>query len=71
MVYADAVNVLGGRVHTTNKNRESVAVASKEIGKEVHADNTNYMVIQCDQKAGRSHNTKIDNSSFERVEEFK
>jgi hypothetical protein len=24
-----------------------------------------------DQNAGRSHNIKIDNSSFERVEEFK
>jgi len=30
-----------------------------------------YMVMSRDQNAGRSHNTKIDNSSFERVEEFK
>jgi hypothetical protein len=30
-----------------------------------------YMVMSRDQNAGRSHNTKVDNSSFERVEEFK
>jgi len=29
------------------------------------------MVISRDQNAGRSHNIKIDNSSFEMVEEFK
>jgi hypothetical protein len=30
-----------------------------------------YMVMSRDQNAGRSHNMKIDNSYFERVEEFK
>ena len=29
------------------------------------------MVMSRDQNAGRSHDIKIDNSSFERVEEFK
>ena len=29
------------------------------------------MVMSRDQNAGRSHNMKTDNSSFERVEEFK
>jgi hypothetical protein len=31
----------------------------------------NYLVMSRDQNAGLSHNLKIDNSSFERVEEFK
>jgi len=30
-----------------------------------------YMVMSSDQDAGRSHGIKNDNSSFERVEEFK
>ena len=34
-------------------------------------DNTKYMVMCRDQNAGRSHSMKTDNSSFERVEEFK
>ena len=46
-------------------------MASKEIGLEVNADKTKYMVMSRDQNAGQSHNMKIDNSSFERVEEFK
>jgi len=46
-------------------------VSSKEIGLEVNADKTKYMVMSRDQNAGRSHNMKIDNMSFERVEEFK
>ena len=38
---------------------------------EVNADKTKYMVMSREQTAGLSHTTKIDNSSIERVEEFK
>jgi hypothetical protein len=44
---------------------------SKESGMEVNADKTKYMVMSRDQTAGRSHSMKTDNSSFEKVEEFK
>jgi len=53
------------------KNTEALLVSSKEIGLEVNSDKTKYMVMSQDQNAGQSHNIKIDNSSFERVEEFK
>jgi hypothetical protein len=46
-------------------------VASKEIGLQVNVDKTKHMVMSRDQNAGRRYNIKIDNSSFERVEEFK
>jgi len=46
-------------------------VASKQTGLEVNADKTKYMIMSRDQNAGRSHSIKTDNSSFERVEEFK
>jgi hypothetical protein len=36
-----------------------------------NADKTKYMVISRDQNAGQCHNMKIDNSSFERVEQLK
>jgi hypothetical protein len=71
MVYADDVNILGGSVHTIKKNAEALVAASKEIGLEVNADKTKYMVRSRDQNAGRSHRIKTDNGSFERVEEFK
>ena len=48
-----------------------IVVATKEIGLEVNADKTKYMVMPRDRNAGRGHSVKIDNSSIERVEEFK
>jgi hypothetical protein len=46
-------------------------IAGKEIGLEVNAEKTKYMVMSRNQNAGRSHSIKIDSKSFERVEEFK
>jgi hypothetical protein len=43
----------------------------KEFGLEVNADKTNYMVMSRDQNVGRSQNIKPDNSSFQRLENFK
>jgi hypothetical protein len=63
--------MLGGSVHIIKKNIETLIVGSKEIGIEVNADKTKYMVMSRDQNTGRSHNIKINNSSFERVGEFK
>jgi len=62
---------LGGSVRTVKENAEALIVASKEIGLEINAYKTRYMVMSQDQNAGRSHSMNIDNGSFERVEEFK
>jgi hypothetical protein len=48
-----------------------VVVAGKEIGLLTNADKTKYMVMNRHQNAGQCHSIKTDNSSFERVEEFK
>src|SRR5215469_2278977 len=53
------------------KNAEALAAATKEIGLEVNAHKTKYMTVSRDQNAGRIDSMKIDNSSIERVEEFK
>ena len=64
LVYAD--NILYGSVHTVKKkNTEALVVASKETGLEVNTDKHKNMVMFRDQNAGRSHNMKIHNSSFE------
>jgi len=71
LVYADDANMLGGSVHTLKENAEDLIMVSKEIGLEVNADKTKHMVMSQDQNAGQNHNIKIDNRSFETVEEFK
>ena len=42
----------------------------KENRLDVNADKTKYMVASGEQYAWQSHNIKIDNSSFQRVEQF-
>jgi hypothetical protein len=69
-VYADDVNMLGGSVRAIKESAESLLVVSKGIGLEVNAEKTKCMVMSRDQTAGRSHSTKTDNSSVERVEDI-
>jgi len=71
LAYADDVNVLGGSIRAVKENAEALVVAAKGTGVEVNADKTKYVVMFRDQNAGRTHSMKIDNSSFERVDEFK
>jgi len=52
LAYADDVNILGGSVHTAKENAEALLVATKEIGLEVNADKTMYMVMSRDRNAG-------------------
>ena len=71
VAYADDVNILGGSIHTLKENAEALVAATREIGLEVSADKSKYMVMSRDQNAGRIHSVRIDNSTFGRVEEFK
>jgi len=48
-----------------------MVVVGTVIGLQVNADKTQYMVMSRDQDEGRGHKMEIDNSCFERVEEFK
>jgi aminoglycoside phosphotransferase family enzyme len=70
LVYVDDVNILGRNIRTTNEYTGALGSDNKEIGLEGNADKTKYMVMSRFQNARRSHNIKIDNSSFERVEDF-
>ena len=67
LAYADDVNILGGSIHTLKENAEALVAATRVIGLEVIADRTKYMDMSRDQNAGRNHNVRIDNSTFEKV----
>ena len=71
LAYADDVNMLGGSINTVKENAEALVAATRRIGMEVSADKTKCMVMSRDQNAGRIHSVRMDNSTFERVEEFK
>ena len=52
LAYADDVNILGGSIHTLKENPEALVAATREIGLEVSADKTKYMVMFRNQNAG-------------------
>ena len=68
--YADDVNILGGSIHTLKEDAEALVAATREIGLEISADETKYMIMSRDQKAGRNHSLGNNDSAFERVEDF-
>jgi len=63
LAYADDVNVLGGSIHTLKENSEALVAAAREVGLEVSADKTKYMVMSRDQNAGRIHSVRMNNKS--------
>jgi hypothetical protein len=71
LVYADDVIILGRSIHTIRKNIEALLIASKEIGLEVNAEKTKYMIMSRDQNTGQNGYVQIGNESFETVEQFK
>ena len=48
LAYAGDVNILGGRVDTVKENAEALVAATREIGLEVNADKTKYIVMSRD-----------------------
>ena len=71
LVHASDVNILGASVRILKRNTAAAAFANKEIGLEVNFNITKYTVMPRVQNAGRSHNIKIRNRSFERAGQFK
>jgi len=55
LAYADDINILGGSIHTLKRNAEDLVAATRELGLEVSADNTKYMVMSRDQNTGQIH----------------
>ena len=58
-------------IHPVKENAVALVAAATEIGLEVSADKTKYIVMSRDQNAGRIYSVRIDNSTFEGVKEFK
>jgi hypothetical protein len=61
---------LGDNIDTTKKSTETLIDASKEVGLEVNAEKTKYMLLSRHQNAGQNDIIKIGDSSFENVEKL-
>jgi len=48
LAYADDINILGGSIHILKENVEALIGTTREIGLEVSADKTKYMVMSRD-----------------------
>jgi hypothetical protein len=65
------VNLLGNSVDTIKENSETLLEGSRNIGLEINAEKTKYMIMSCRLNSGQNQNIKIANESFEKVEKFK
>jgi hypothetical protein len=71
LVYADDVNLLGDSVNTMKENSETLLEASRDIGLEMNAEKTKYMIMSHHPNSGQNQNIRIANESFEKVAKFK
>jgi hypothetical protein len=70
LVYGDDIIIIAGSVHTRQEHAETSVQAGRDIGLDINAEKTKYLVMSRDQNAG-CHSIKNDNNSFESTEEFK
>jgi hypothetical protein len=71
LAYADDVNLLGDSVNTVKENSETILEAGRDIGLEINAEKTKYVIMSRHQNSGQNQNKRIDNESFEKVAKFK
>jgi hypothetical protein len=71
LIYADDINLLRDSINTIKENIEILLEASGDIGLEINAEKTKYMIMSCYQNSGQNQNIRIGNDSFENVAKFK
>jgi hypothetical protein len=60
LVYAD-VNLLGDSVNTIKENTETLLEANKDVGLEINAEKTQYIIMFRHPNSGQKQNIKIAN----------
>jgi hypothetical protein len=71
LVYADDINLLGNSINTIKENIETLLEVSRDVGLEINAEKTKYIIMSCHPNSGQDQNIRIANESFENVAKFK
>jgi hypothetical protein len=71
LVCADDVNLLDVSINTKKEKTETLLDASRDVGLEINAEKTKYMIMSLHSNSGQNQNIRIANESFENVAKFK
>jgi hypothetical protein len=71
LVYADDASLLGDSVNTIKENSETLLESSRDVGLEINAEKTKYMIMSRHPNSGQNQNVRIADESFENVAKFK
>jgi sorting nexin-29 len=71
LVYADDINLVGNSINTIKENTETLLQSSRDIGLEINAEKTKYMIMSRYPNSGQNQNIRTANESFEKVAKFK
>jgi hypothetical protein len=71
LVCADDINLLGDSVNTIKENSETLLETSRDIGLEINAEKTKYMIMSPHPNSGQNQNIRIANASFANVAKLK
>jgi hypothetical protein len=62
---------LGDSINTIKENKGTLLDASRDIGLEINAEKTKYMIMSRYPNSGQNQNIRIANEPFEKVAKFK
>jgi hypothetical protein len=71
LVYADDVNLLGNSINTIKENTETLILVRRDVGLEINAEKTKYMIMPHHPNSGLNQNVRTVNGSYENVAKFK